>query len=43
MTAFDLCIYSLGAFAIIFSVLMHWPKVSDNDTRKASPAHRPKE
>jgi hypothetical protein len=40
MSAFDLYIYSVGAFAIVASILMHWPKVGGDHKRDSSPVRR---
>jgi len=40
MSAFDLYIYSVGAFAIVASILMHWPKVGNEHKRHSSLEHR---
>jgi hypothetical protein len=36
MSAFDLYIYSIGAFAIVASILMRWPKARDSHEHKPS-------
>jgi hypothetical protein len=40
MSAFDIYIYSIGAFATVASILMHWPKVGDDHKRDSSLACR---
>jgi hypothetical protein len=40
MSAFDLYIYSVGAFAVIASILMHWPKVGGDHKRDSSLVRR---
>jgi hypothetical protein len=39
MSAFDIYIYSIGAFAVIASILMRWPKQGD-DHKHESPLTR---
>jgi hypothetical protein len=40
MSAFDIYIYSIGAFAIVASILMRWPKVGNDCKQHSSLAHR---
>lgn len=40
MSAFDIYIYSIGAFAIVASILMHCPKAGGDHERDSSLVHR---